>query len=531
MAAKDESSLRGVCPFLGVRDEEGNPAPYVDYPSFENLCFVAERPDAVMLTDQATFCLSRGHRHCPRLGTSGARTTAQTQGSAPGVSGNTSYLSVSSDPLTHAIAEMETALEAHHVTRTRRRRQWGWFGAVAIFVSVLLCGGLTAAYVGWQLVDMDGTTAEAGTVTTIASAATLAVPPVYLILTATSESPSSAESTPDSLPAQSFAFPPAVTATQLAGASELASRADLASPNVTSQRLDGPTLQSAPQYVPGTATPAFDMLVQVPTRRPTPVMDLTIAIPAAQIGTPIPSPTPSPSPTPALGTPVVVFAADDAALESGECTRVSWHVENVRAVYYENLGVDGHGEREECIRDKPGDYLLTVILPNGGTQYYTVTVGMILPTETPTPTATHPPKAEPTATWTPVVPTDTPTPDMQYGVLLTVDDGTSHDCTSGTTCEIGLLLTNTSIGLDDLSVRLIQTGAWSVKMCRMDGVCSDTKLTIASVGPGNTALVKLLVEVPRAAAGEFTSYVLRALSERSETDAGSDPVTVEITGK
>ncbi len=315
-------------------------------------------------------------------------------------------------------------------------------------------------------------------------------------------------------------FPSAVTATPRPGGS-YGRIAEAAS----SQQ--NPSIVQAGQPAPSQATPAINMLVQIPTRRPTPVLDLAITVPTVPEATAVQSPTPMPP----VGTPAVVFAADDEELESGKCTRVSWHVENVRAVYYENLGVDGHGEEEECIRDKPGDYTLTVVLPNGSTQYYTVTVGLILPTATPTPTATRPPIVEPTATWTPSIPTETPTPDMQYGVLLSVEDGPERNCSSGEICTIDLRVTNTSLGLDDISIQFLQSERWDARLCRLDGVCSDRKLTLASVGPGNTALVILSVDVPDQGAGDSASYTVQAISEGSGGEAGSDAVTITITAE
>ena len=260
-------------------------------------------------------------------------------------------------------------------------------------------------------------------------------------------------------------------------------------------------------------------------------MDLSITVPTAPQATAIASSTPMPTPTPALGTPVVIFAAEDSELESGKCTKVSWHVENVRAVYYENLGVDGHGEKKECLRDDTGNYNLTVVLPNGSTDYYTVTVDLLRPTETPKPTSTFVPTEAPTATWTPIVPTHTPTPDMMYGTLLTVVDGSKLSCVTGATCPIELRVTNTSLGIDDISIIFEQKANWIASLCRLDGVCSDSKLTLSSVGPSNTALVLLNVDIPDQANGKTMLYVIRAVSERSGGSAGSDAVTIDITGK
>ena len=60
-----------VCPFLGTLDETYKRGPHVDYPSFENRCLAVDEYGedeacVVMLSDQATFCLSSGHALCPR---------------------------------------------------------------------------------------------------------------------------------------------------------------------------------------------------------------------------------------------------------------------------------------------------------------------------------------------------------------------------------------------------------------------------------------------------------------------------------
>ena len=521
MADPRADRTKNMCPYLGTRDEEDNPAPCVDYPSFENMCFVASQPEAILLTDQATFCLSSGYRHCPRLTTELDATAARNSRSARTTDAPDGFSSATdrSDPLMNAIADMEEALAARRRARARRKRRLGWISAAAIFLSTLVCGGLLAAYLGWELVNRETAIAPVGSVTTLAEAATPAAPPMYLIVTATTEPAVAGVAPASSTRADPAQFPAAVTATPVPGDSSVVSQAP--------QSVDRTQLGVQTDAQSAVVTPvvsAVNMLVQIPTRRPTPILDLAITIPTVPEATPIPTMTP----TPALGTPVVIFAAEDKELESGDCTMVSWHVENVRAVYYENLGVDGHGQHEECVRDKPGDYTLTIVLPNGGTENYTVTVGLILPTETPTPTATHAPYVEPTATWTPVVPTDTPTPDMQYGVRLSVEGGPEHSCSQGESCEVELRLTNTSLGIDDISVEFLQSGDLDVNLCRLDGVCSDRKLTLASVGPGNTALVLLSVDVPDDAAGMSETYVVRAISESSGGSAASDPASITI---
>ena len=88
----------------------------------------------------------------------------------------------------------------------------------------------------------------------------------------------------------------------------------------------------------------------------------------------------------------------------GECTMVRWNVQNVREVYYENLPMNGQGEREECIKDEDEVYTLLVVLGNGQPQTYTTTVAYLPPTPTVTVTPSFTPEPVFTPTWTPDLP-------------------------------------------------------------------------------------------------------------------------------
>jgi hypothetical protein len=217
-------------------------------------------------------------------------------------------------------------------------------------------------------------------------------------------------------------------------------------------------------------------------------------------------------------------------MEQGDCTTLFWHVENVKAVYYENSGVDGRGEHEECIRDDdPGDYHLMVILPNGATQWYTVTVGVVVPTNTPEATPTRTPEPPPTATWTPNVPTDTPTPPTVYSVYLEASDDTEIECERGSTCEVQLYASNTGSAADNITVRLTEASSWPRQLCRLDGVCDDGQITLVNMGVGNSGIVRLRITVPEDAAEESMIYKVQAVSDNSGGNTTSGNVTVEIS--
>jgi hypothetical protein len=266
------------------------------------------------------------------------------------------------------------------------------------------------------------------------------------------------------------------------------------------------------------------MELEIPTRRPTPVLDIPTSTPQP-VELP---PTATPTPLPPSGTPVVIFSVRDPEVDPGECTIVSWFVENVRAVYYEEQGVDGRGEREVCVDNDKNDYHLMVILPNGASQYYTTTVGVLLPTETPKPTATFTEVPLPSPTWTPSEPTSTPTPETSHGVLLQLDGEHTIPCTAGETCEANLFVTNTGNAVDTLSIFFTDAGAWPRQLCRMDGVCSQDRLDLVNVGPSNTGVVRLRISAPGEAGSGSMTYRVQAESRGSNGKAMSGTVTVEV---
>jgi hypothetical protein len=232
---------------------------------------------------------------------------------------------------------------------------------------------------------------------------------------------------------------------------------------------------------------------------------------------------------PPLGTPIVIFYAEEKTLEPEDCTNIAWHVENVKAVYYENLGVDGRGQREECIHDEDGDYHLMVILPNGATEFYTVTVDLVRPTDTPAPTPTRTEAPEPTPTWTPEVPTATPTPDVAYGVRLEAGDDTALSCARNSSCEIDLYVSNIGDAPDTIILHFTEAGNWPRQICRLDGVCSESELTLVDMGPSNTGVVRLRITIPGDAGADEMAYKLEAISSQSGGAVRSNVIAIHVS--
>ena len=291
-------------------------------------------------------------------------------------------------------------------------------------------------------------------------------------------------------PTPTYDFPKAVTATPaLIAQTGPAVGSSTGGTGSAGQSVRAPT---PVVVVPPAAAPLIDVNVLVPeapTRRPTPTFDFT-AVESQE------TPTVTPTVTPTYGPPIVIFKAKEPVIKPGKCTEVFWNVRNVLEVYYEGLGVPGEGSKEECI-DDDGDVLsLLVVLPSGVTEEYTTTITALLPTPTFTPPPTFTPIPVYTPTWTPQPPPTTPTLVVTYGVELGVVGGSRQQCAIGSTCTIGLSMTNLGSQPDDLAVETVETGPWSSQICRTDGVCSAGTITLYNVGPGNSGTVNLTLSIP-----------------------------------
>lgn len=548
-----ESQNRGVarpplCPYLARFDTRQAQSAPVDYPSFENHCLAVDGEAALPLTDQATFCLSGSYRLCDRFLTvhleDGAAPipAASSEGTAPPI--NPGSIQVDETQWAQPLFAESAAGWLPQPSRTI----WTWVSAAVIFGAVLLAGGGVAAYVGWQLVLQSQLLvhgSQNNPISTLANGANPVETPAFLVITATSAVPPAATIT-NTQPAAPVAlqpnetnptFPVAVTPTPIVVGAPGGDNSAPGSSNAQDTNAVAPTETPVPPRnillptTEGEATPAavINVLQEVPTRRPTPAFEIPTSTPVAlEAATQLPTATPTLA---ILGTPVVVFAPDQAAVPPGECTKVRWHVVNVREVYYENQPAFGDGTKEECIEKEADTYALTVIFGDGQTKIYTTTVTVLWPTATPTLTPSFTPEPPATPTWTPEPPTLTPTPNVIYAVSLSINGNTRQSCTAGTTCEVGVLVTNMGDHPDTLSVEFLQRGSDSVWLCRQDGVCAEQKLTISSVGPGNTAFLVLRVTLAAESTGNIFTYVLRGVSDGSQGTMASGAVTVELESK
>ena len=535
---------KSICPYLGTVDLDNNPDNAVEYPSFENHCLVGDSLDALLLTEQATLCLAGSHRYCARYQAAAATGTPALN---PAFSASRSTTPEAepvapSNAPAHGWPGLPIDSPGLSEKADQLRRQWGWVGAGIIFLSIFACGSLFAAYVGWQMVTGNFLAQSPASIDTLADATTPTPQPVYTIITATSPPQAIAAITlapvagaPVITP--TFAFPQAVTPTPVvvlpqAGAAQ-PSNGQIVEATLVDATLV-PTLDPlAPPPAPvdngQTENSApFDASAEIPTRRPTPIIDLPTSTPEQVVE---PTATSTPMPTPTLGMPVVQFAPLEQAVMLGECTIVRWNVINVQAVYYENLPVNGVGEKEECIDDEPVIYKLAVAFHDGTNKVFTTTVVPLFPTPTLTPTPSFTPEIIPSPTWTPEQPTGTPTPNVRYATSLAVQASNPQSCAIGVPCTIGVLITNSGDTLDNQSVTIAQAGPWSPQLCRGDGVCSGGTLSLNAMGPGNTAYVNFKLEIPADAQPQTVTYGLRSISDGSGGSVMSETVAFNIEVK
>ena len=516
-----------TCIHLGALDNRNRRSGHVEYPSFENQCFAGETPGLVMLGDQATFCLSGECKRCPRFHAARQVEPAASVGAPASAA---AAWRMQSEAAAGVVGLDNAAFMADSVEGAGTRRHWAWAAAGLMFMVALLCGSMVTAYTGWQWVSRNlPAGVAAGRVETLAQPPQAAAPPVYLVLTAT---PAQVAAAPVATVAESTVAPPAGSS----GVGAALSFPAAVTPTPITIRpagsVGGSPAESLPVVgQPGTPepTPVVDLALLVPTRRPTPEFDIPTA-------TPLPAPAAptaiveQPTATPQIsGTPWIVFAPAQSMLMRGECTFVRWTVRNVREVYYENLPVNGQGEREECIERRSMEYKLMVILGDGTSQVYTTTIEYLAPSPTPSSTPSFTPEPVYTPTWTPAPPTETPTPSVFRAVGMSINGNGDITCSQGQTCEIGLLVTNGGSDVDDLSVIITAGNPIPLQICRADGVCSGSMLPLSSVGPANTAYIVAKIAIPGDATAQTASWSFQAYSQGSGGAVSSLPVSISVT--
>jgi hypothetical protein len=141
----------------------------------------------------------------------------------------------------------------------------------------------------------------------------------------------------------------------------------------------------------------------VVTETPTPTATAVATIPPV---TRAPTSTPTPTPTPPPPEAMIDFGASAAQIDAGDCATLLWHVENVKAVFLDGVGVAGVGSKEVC-PCKDTTYVLSITLLGDTKTERSFTLRVKGSCITPMPTST--PTPEPDTTPPPVPPVVSPT--------------------------------------------------------------------------------------------------------------------------
>jgi hypothetical protein len=136
----------------------------------------------------------------------------------------------------------------------------------------------------------------------------------------------------------------------------------------------------------------------VVTEAPTPTATLP---PATRPPTPTSTSTSTPTPTPPPPEAIIEFGASAAEINAGDCANLLWHVENVKAVFLDGVGVAGVGSKEVC-PCKDTTYVLSATLLDDTKAERTFTLRVkgscVTLTPTPSPSLTPTPTTEPDTT-------------------------------------------------------------------------------------------------------------------------------------
>lgn len=510
-----------ICRYCVRLGKDGRHIEPADYPSFENGCTAVElipahedgldERDQLLLADQATYCLGKSYVLCPRF--------RLLHPDAPlpdmaGVRNSTKSTAPSADLI----------LDPDGEVLDQRPTPGLWSGLAAMLLLFFLCGGSVAAYTGWQLVGRG--LADLGRDD---NPQTLNSDPVVLLVTASADSQSvvSPLASPPPREPAAVVFPPAVTPTpdrSVGGPAPVVITTPISGdpPAEDDGELGAPDLATAVNNLVQITTPSTGPAI--PTPRPTPAFlaatSTSIPIPQVVVVTATAAPTTEPA--------SVSFRAANETVLPGGCTILSWEVKNVRAVFFEDQGVAGTGEQKVCQRYDSQSYTLSVLHMDGTQEDHHITVRLIPHTVTPTITPTMTPVLTPTPTWTPQgTATVTPEP-ARFAVSLSADGGNLKRCEPGTTCEAILQVTNGGSLTDEIFVDLNKDGPWSAQICRVDGSCGDTAVSLG-VGAGDRQPIYLRAEIPGDAAGQSFTYSVVAASGNSHQSVRSEPITVILS--
>lgn len=443
----------GVCPLLGLVDEQGA---YLTYPSYDNRCYSSRSPQSIPLNEQTFFCLGGHQERCPRYQSrqallqaqeaqtgqdaagagvaAGAAAAAASEGAPQ--SADQVMLDWTEGDETDAVAEdpfawPASASEAGWTAPSgelpppptppllttaadgrARRPVWPLLLAAGTLVAVLMaCGLVSAGWLGLRALSSQLALQPTGTPLVENGGASTTTPvaggPGGVVVVVATPTPNPQEAT--------------VLANAIATATALAL----------------PTATPSPTVFFGMETPTFD----VPTATPT-------WTPFAVFETPTPRDTPTffPTNTPFFDpgtatptwTPFIVatttstseafsasFIATPLAIEFGQTSTLSWNVTGIKDMFINGQAISGPTGTMVVRPTVTTTYVLRMIMRDNTVRELSQVVTVSVPSPTATSTSTP-------------TPTSTPFVNMVFAqdLSITTISGQDASCRTGNGCTL-----------------------------------------------------------------------------------------------
>lgn len=471
----------GVCPLLGLVDEQGA---YLTYPSYENRCYASRSPQNIPLNEQTFFCLGGHQERCPRFQSRAALLQAQEQqGAAAGAAAaaqaadpaaSDDVLDWTEGDLDQSLAEpdVESAWPANDsqaawagssynpppppqlpAAADSRARRPAWpllLAAGTLVATLMVCGLASAGWLGLRALSSQLALPATGTPLVETSATATGTPSgpngVVIVIATPTPDPTQATATADAI----------ITATALA--------LPTATPSPTASFA-----AQTPTFDPSAPTPTFDPFAPTPTWTPFPVFE-----------TPTPRDTPTFFPTntpfvdPGTATPTwtpfivatttstaepfsATFIATPLSIEFGQTSTLSWNVTGIKDMFINGQAISGPTGTMVVRPSVTTTYVLRMIMRDNTVRE----LSQVVTVSVPSPTAT--------STVTPT-PTSTPFINMVFAQDLSITSISGQDaaCRTGNGCTLFQIQVR-NVGNRPAEYQLVKTQTipvgWGVFFC------------------------------------------------------------------
>lgn len=464
----------GVCPLLGLVDEQGA---YLTYPSYENRCYASRSPQNIPLNEQTFFCLGGHQERCPRFQSRAALMQAQEQ-QAAGAAGaaaaaqatdpaaSDDVLNWAEGDLDQSMAEpdAESAWPANAsdtawagaaytppppppllpAAADSRARRPAWpllLAAGTLVATLMVCGLVSAGWLGLRALSSQLALQPTGTPLVEGASTATATPSgpngVVIVIATPTPDPVQATATADAI----------VTATALAL----------------------PTATPSPTAFFAVETPTVDPFAPTPTWTPAPLFE-----------TPTPRDTPTffPTNTPFVDpgtatptwTPFVVatttstaeafsasFIATPLNIEFGQTSTLSWNVTGIKDMFINGQAISGPTGTMVVRPSVTTTYVLRMIMRDNTVRELSQVVTVSVPSPTATPTLTP-------------TPTSTPFVNMVFAQDLSITSISGQDasCRTGNGCTLFQIQVR-NVGNRPAEYQLVKTQTipvgWGVFFC------------------------------------------------------------------